>query len=271
MATIEGAGTITATFVPQLGGLSLDGSASGGINLGTTVRVSLTTSCSPDVVVVLIGENTARATATPSTPTAQGLIFTQGAALQSGAMRTWEYYAIAAGPLTSQPITELMSQQTAFTVTAFGVCGANTAAPFDANPSLPKISGGLWGTSHSNTVTTSNSNDFVFAFDSSGGNPSYTTVNGYTSLRTQQVSSWMASSSEYKVVSSAQSGASLGFTLSIGESGSQIVDAIVAASSSSSTSSSGLASSPPWTGLLLSAIPSIRHLPRISQIVTSDI
>ena len=230
--TMNAAVSETATFQPeQQGTLSLDGSASSGTNLGTTLTVSLTTSCSPDVVVVLVGENTARAVATPNTPTSPGLTFTQRAALQSGAMRTWEYYAIATGPLTSQAITELMSQATAFTATAFGVCGANTAAPFDANPSLPKASGGFWGTSHSNTVTTSNPNDFIFAFDSSGGNPSYTTVNGYTSLRTQQVSSWMASSSEYKVVSSAQSGTSLGFTLSVGESGSQIVDAIVAASS----------------------------------------
>ncbi|MDA4136343.1 MAG: protease pro-enzyme activation domain-containing protein [Thaumarchaeota archaeon] len=252
----------TAIFqLEQQGTLSLDGSVSTGTNLGATVTVSLTTSCSPDVVIVLIGENTARATATANTPTATGLTFTQRTSLPSGSIRVWEYYAITTGLLTSQSITEVMSQPTAYTMTAFAVCGANTASPFDSNPSLPKANGGLWGTSHSNTATTSSSNDFIFAFDSSEGNPSYTTVNGYTSLRTQQVSSWMASSSEYKVVSSIQSGTALGFTLSVGESGSQIVDAIVAASSSNSTSSSGAIHGPFWTSSTPSVIPSIRHLP----------
>ena len=230
-ATIEGAGTITATFVPQVGGLSLDGSASSGTNLGTTVTVSLTTSCSPDVVVVLIGENTARATATASAPTSPGLTFVQRTSLQSGTVQMWEYYSIATGKLTGQVISEVMSQATAYTLTAFGVCGANTAAPFDANPSLPKASGGFIGTSHLNAVTTSNSNDLIIGFDSSQGNPSYAPANGYTAILTKLVPSWMASSSEYKVVSSAQSGTSLGFTLSVGESGSQVVDAVVAGSS----------------------------------------
>ncbi|MDA4113239.1 MAG: AGE family epimerase/isomerase, partial [Thaumarchaeota archaeon] len=213
--------------------LALDGSVSGGVNLATTVSVSLTTSCSPDVIIVLIGENTARAIAKVGTPTSPGLTFTPRASLQSGTMQTWEYYSIATSPLTSQAITEVMSQQTAYTMTAFGVCGANTAAPFDTNPGLPKVTGGFSGTSHPNTVTTSNVNDFIFDLDASRGNPSYTPLNGYASVLTQQVPSWMASSTEYKVVFSTQSGSSLGFALSIGESGSQIVDAIVAGSRAS--------------------------------------
>ena len=135
---VEGA-TFQAT---QHSLLSLDGSASTGTNLGTILSVWLTTSCFPDVVVVLIGENTARATATAAAPTASGLTFTQRTSLQSGAVHLWEFYAIAAGPLSSRAITEVMSQQTAYTITAFGVCGADTASPFDPNPSLPKTAAG---------------------------------------------------------------------------------------------------------------------------------
>jgi hypothetical protein len=226
--------TETANFGASTSALSLDGSASGGVNLGTTVSVSLTTSCSPDVILVLIGENTARATATPSVPTSTGLTFTLRTSLQSGSVRDWEYYSISSAPLKSQTITEVMSQPTAYTLTALGVCGAYTSAPFDTSPSLPRTTG-VSGTSHSNVVTTSNPTDLIIDFDASQGNPTYTPLNGYTSVVTQEVSSWMASSAEYKVVSSTQSGSSLGFTLSVGESGSQIVDAIVSASSSTVT------------------------------------
>jgi hypothetical protein len=252
--------TETATFQPMhQGSLSLDGSASAGTNFGTTVSVSLTTSCSPDVVVVLIGEDTSRATAAAATPTAQGLAFASRASLQSGSMRLWEFYAIASSPLTSRAITEVMSQQTAYTMTAFGVCGANTAAPFDTNTGLPKTTGGLSGTSHSNKVSTSGSNDFIFDLDASQGNPTYATLNGYTSVLAMQVPSWMASSAEYKVVSSAQSSTSLGFTLGIGESGSQIVDAIVAASTPASV--------PVWTILVSSSdTPLLRNLPSPLQL-----
>ena len=241
--------------------LSLDGSASTGVNSGTTASVSLTTSCSPDVVVVLLGENSARAIATAATPTAPGLTFTQRTSLRSSTMWEWEYYAIATGPLASQTITEVMSQQTVFTMTAFGVCGANTATPFDSNPQLPGTLGGLWSAFHSNSVTTSGSNDFIFDIDASQGNPSYTPLNGYTPVLTQEVTSWMASSTEYKVVSSAQSGTTLGFALSVGQSGSQIVDAIVSASTA------GVAGTPPpglvltWTNLMLAGVPSSRNLP----------
>ena len=119
-------------------------------------------------------------------------------------------------------------------MTAFGVCGANTAAPSDTNPGLPKATAGFWGISHSNTVSTSNANDFIFDFDASQGNPGYTPLNGYTSVLAQQVPSWMANSVEYKVLSAQQSASTLGFTLTVGQSGSQMVDAIVAASTASS-------------------------------------
>ncbi|MDA4113773.1 MAG: hypothetical protein OK474_06980, partial [Thaumarchaeota archaeon] len=99
--------------------------------------------------------------------------------------------------------------------------------------SLPKVTGGFSGTSHPNTVTTSNPDDLIVDFEASQGNPTYAPLSGYNSVVTQEVPSWMASSAEYKVVSSPQSGSSLGFTLSVGESGSQIVDAVVSASSSS--------------------------------------
>jgi hypothetical protein len=177
-------------------------------------------------------------------------------------MRLWEYYAIASGPLASQSITETMSQQTAFTVTAFGVCGADTATPFDSSAQLPKTTSGFWGTSHSNSVTTSGSDDFVFDIDASQGNPAYTPLNGYASILTQQVPSWMASSTEYKVVSSPQSGTTLGFTLSVGQSGSQVVDAIVAASSPGlAAPSSGEAPTSPSIAARTSLMAASRDLP----------
>jgi hypothetical protein len=198
--------------------------------LGTTVAATLTTSCSPDVIMVLIGENTARgAAAISSTPISSGLTFTLRSAVQTGTMWQWEYYAVSNGPLTSQVITEVMSQPTAFTVTAFGVCGANVAAPFDTSPRLPGTAPGLWGASHLGTVSTSHANDLIINFDSSQGNAAFIAVNGYAVIETQQVPSWMVSSLEAQVVSSPQSYAPLGFILSIGESGSQIIDAIVSA------------------------------------------
>ncbi len=207
--------------------LALDGSVSGSLNTGTSLSVMLTTTSHPDLIIVVIGENTAKAAATP-TVTSTGLSFALRTSLRSGSLWIFEYYAVASNPLSSQKILVSMSQAAVFTVTAFGVSGASTTSPFDPNASLPKTSSGLWGTNHANTATTSNQNDFIFYAEVSSGNPTYTPLGGYNLMpRTiAYVSSWMGSAIGYKIVSTTQDSATLGFTLSVGQTGAQIVDAI---------------------------------------------
>jgi hypothetical protein len=119
-----------------------------------------------------------------------------------------------------------------FGVIAFGISGANTSSPFDPNPSLPSSNSGntYVGGSPSVTASTSNSQDFIMGFLSTGDAPTTTITPGFTPISNQgfQVV-------EYKIVTLTQTNLVENYTLSNNEPWIAVADAVKAGSSSSPT------------------------------------
>lgn len=180
--------------------LALDGNAIG-TNSGTVSSVApvLTTTQANDVIIVLVTVSSGSV----ASVTSPHLTFMHRATASFfSTVFAYEYYAIAASPLTSETIT------VAFTSTgidpmanAFGISGANTASPFDPNGALPGIVGtGGAGGSYP-TITTSNANTFDFGITLFGSTTTPTAGAGWTLL--QHIDNAM---SAYQINSTTQSG-----------------------------------------------------------------
>ena len=133
-------------------GLAIDGSVSNFAS-AATLTVDLTTTNPNDVVVVFAHTD---GVSTPPTisGTAPGLSgWTQRAqAAQSNNFLITEWWAIATQPLTNLPIDVSAVGGVFIATVAFGVSGANMAAPFDPNPSLPATAPGAVSVSGVSTI-----------------------------------------------------------------------------------------------------------------------
>jgi hypothetical protein len=183
--------------------LALDGSgnANHSFGAGTTLTFSLTTTSSPDRIIV--GVFAFWVGSVPSISVSGSTIgsFTaRGTQINDGAGNHYflEFFKDAASTLSSETITVTItgSNSNYFITTAgFGISGASSYA-FDANAALP----GTSTTAGTNaTVTTSNANDFIYAFivDQSG---SGSAGSGWTSIFSGNFLNV-----EYQVVSATQS------------------------------------------------------------------
>jgi len=133
-----------------------------------------------------------------------------------------EWYAVAPSALSSASITATLSApDTAATwIAVFGVSGANTASPFDPNPSLPATSAGV---SPSTTASTSNANDLLlFACAAGAGG----VAAGFTSVYSNAYPPDQGEYVGYEGVSTTQTG--LVTTCGTDSYGAEITDAIVA-------------------------------------------
>lgn len=208
--------------------LALDGAAGSGNACNaspvSSCAVTLTTTKSNDVIVVYCVDATVPATF--STPTATGLAFTQRGTTSSLANRTQAlWYGIAANPISESITCSWTSGAQLGAVIAFGVHGANTAAPFDTNAGLPYFNANFPNPNPSCTISTSNANDFIFTGVYSNGavitgNP----ASPFSSIVTNTV---MAAS--YDVVSSPQTNLTIQWSTSGMPRVAWMCDAIVAA------------------------------------------
>jgi hypothetical protein len=234
----------TQTTRTVLGGLGLDGST-GGNTEGNSVSATLTTLSSNDVIILAAGTSSSSTKVNSVTDTT-GLTWNHRATEKgSSSVEEEEWYAIANNPLSSDKITVTWSASGDNVFTAFGVSGAKTSSPFDSGTTPPAVSTG-GGYSASVSVSTSNSNDFIFGL-LANEHTSYSychTMNpgsGFTSISGQQAqgqNTCMASSLEYKTVTSTQNNLALSFS-DPNQAGTnqwaEIGDAIVSGSSSLTT------------------------------------
>jgi hypothetical protein len=220
--------------------LAIDGSAA---CTGAPCSATLTTSLSPDVIIVI--EHTDNSGDLCMTPTASGLTFTQRAYEQGGdGDCVAEYYAIASSTI-SEAVTCEFTGGFSEECQMWGIGGANTASPFDPNVSLPcENSNGASATAPSCVVSTSDANTFIFGAATDGANEVWTAGGSFTLLSGAAggCNHWAASGTqsrgcaEYQVVSSTQSSLSVGFTLGSPNSfWDAIADAVVAASGATVT------------------------------------
>jgi len=161
-----------------------------------------------------------------STPTATGLTFVQRGATSNLANRTQGlWYAIAAGPISESVKCAWTSAASVGAVIAFGVHGANTAAPFDTNAGLPYFNANFPNPNPACTISTSNARDFIFTGVYSNGalitgNPS----SPFSSIVTNTV---MGAS--YAVVAATQTNLTIQWSTSGSPRVAWMCDAIVAA------------------------------------------
>ena len=225
--------------------MNLDGSV-GSETETTSTSGSLTTATPNDVIIVEAGTSLTTTTVS-SVHDAQNHTWThRGTETGSGNTEEEEWYTIAATPLTSDSITVTWSAAGDNTMSAFGISGANLAAPFDTHAGLPAVAAGT-NTTPTVSVSTSNANDFIFgmvANEHTSTNACHTETDetGYADTNAQVCalgsSTTQNNDQEYDIVSSAQTGISVQFSTSTGGSNvwTMIGDAVQAAPSSATAS-----------------------------------
>ncbi len=170
--------TLAATPALDCGGVACVatvGSASGGSSHPITMSGSLSTSSSPDLIVVIVtGDVTGD---TPATPTLSGVTFSSVCTLTNSAPIIAIYAGKAASTLSSATVSETESGNAGSAtggMVAFGISNYDTtdASPFDGT--CTPVAGS--GTTPSQTVSSlSDGNDFIFAgVTTSGGTLSAT-------------------------------------------------------------------------------------------------
>ncbi|MDA4112898.1 MAG: PQQ-binding-like beta-propeller repeat protein [Thaumarchaeota archaeon] len=191
--------------------------------------MSLTTTHASDVIIVACdcwpvgGPFSVKDTA--------GLTFVQRTAQLSigGNQFIQEWYAVAPSPLAGDSISVQTSVNghTWYGVIAFGVSGANTASPFDTNPSLPRVQANINcpGSIPCNTgVSTTNNPDFVFQF---GGDTEYTIQTAGAGLTLIQSNvAGQTAYAQYEIAANTLSSATLAFGTPQGRDFGVIADAI---------------------------------------------
>jgi hypothetical protein len=211
--------------------IALDGSAIHGCSSVTSCTVMLSTTSSPDVIILAF--NLDRTGTLSFSDSASVLSFTlRSGPITAGSGNQYEYYAIASGTLTADVITiTTTAANTFFEIIGYGISGANTGSPFDPNGALPDTQNNisLCPPSGGNNFpcvlnfSTSNANDFL-TLACGGSGPSQTAGTGYTIIQTAQGS--QTDSAQYKVVSASQSGITIQFGTAIGNANECIGDAI---------------------------------------------
>lgn len=180
--------------------------------------VTLTTTHSPDVVIVSISSTT---TFTPTVSDSSSLSWTNRKSITNTA-EVNEWYAISSGTLSSDRIGITFSTLGGlYTIVAFGVYGANTASPFDGSTATGSGSSTSPLTA---SLTTAYANDLVFGMVATGVSDTFTVGSGYT-----LVQSGSYGSVESKAAATAGANTA-SYTLGTTTTWSIIVDAIEAAS-----------------------------------------
>jgi hypothetical protein len=227
--------------------LALDGFIGANFSGTNSGGMTLTTSNNDDIIIVAIGHEDHGHTIgqTVSSVTATGLTFAKRASafnhgdVDGSACEVWWAYAAAAG---SYPITvTLTGAIDDACIIAFGVTGADTAAPFDEAAVLPQINTGRnaspWFTGHnqSGPLSTRNADTFLFTIGGGQTNPQSAFASPWTQIISQGNGGGALFSgcrAYYQIVSAEQHELPIQSSDATTNFWCQITDAIVAASPS---------------------------------------
>jgi hypothetical protein len=210
--------------------LALDGNATGSVSdsAATSVGAALTTTVA-DLLIACVYTNDPSFAAFRTVTGISGAGttgWTQHAAI-TGNTSTFKktnlevWWGTAAAALSGVTITATYSGGAVATIILAAFSGANTAAPFDTNGSIPATSSDLDGTASAptTTISTNNANDALISVigtteagptfgDFQSGFSSMGTVDGFGAPSFEAV----GSEAEYRIVSATQSSAAVGFT-----------------------------------------------------------
>jgi hypothetical protein len=190
--------------------LSIDGSNGANTGGSATLGVALTTTKTNDVVVVVVLPNGG-----PVVSVSDGTNSFTKRSFTCPGQNIEEWYHVYSGTF-SGTITVTQTSSMFMSVSAFGINGAHTAAPFDTNASVPNCD----TTIAAAAISTSNANDIIY-----GGNSCDSTGTA-TSPWTLLYGSNFALT-EYQIVSTTQSGITLANSCSSGSVNRAFMDAII--------------------------------------------
>ena len=135
----------SSTYIPSNSPTGLDGTGSASLTVGTRTASLLLTTTSPNDVIIVqdaVGAGGADCTGKDTISDSAHLVWTYRAHSFASGNQVEEWYAVASGVLSSDTITTSFCTYEYGAVVAFGIAGANTASPFDLNPSLPQVATG---------------------------------------------------------------------------------------------------------------------------------
>lgn len=250
-----------ADFTTTLATLSVDGSATGCFGAAqttpcasstTTGSASLTTSDTNDIIVVLESNEDAPGGAVRivTSITAPGLTFAERSYTSLGTPTYQDaevWWAYSASALSAEAITITLSGTTDDAViVAFGVHGANTASPWDADFAIPRVASGGGSTTPTVTgVSTENANDMVLGLQGNGDSEAQVGVEETAGAGMTLIQSYddaggtndEVGAAEYELVSATQSSATVAFGTAVPSDYSwmMIADAIVAGPGTTTT------------------------------------
>jgi hypothetical protein len=218
--TLGGSGTITATYTTQTFGIDTNCEGFGSVSSGRIITTSSMTAQANELIVVAI-------TGSSSSPTVSSITDSFGTHLtytsrvsytsSTAGQCLYVYYALTGTHTGSFTITVTMSSNYKYCVQAFGITGANTATPFDPNPSLPAKA--IRTSSSVPTVTgvsTSNAYDMILAFEGQKSSTAQTAGSSFTApAALLHNANSLGNNVEYKIVTSTQSSVSVSFGTSV--------------------------------------------------------
>lgn len=197
--------------------MALDGSVHSNV-VSATHNLSLTTSNADCVIVAVVACNLAGGVTGISSSNTTG--WTQRAVGGSGSSRIELWYGVAASALSSETITVTIGASAYTTIDIFGISGADTTQIYDTNAALPDV-----GTTTTRSITTDTADTFCIGGYRFGSTASPTEGTGWT-----KISGAHYALTEYKIVSSTQSGLSVAIGTGAGNQNGGVADAIVMAS-----------------------------------------
>jgi hypothetical protein len=209
------AGSFLLLCVPSIqdahasSGLSIDGTATTS-SCTSPCTTDITTSDSNDVVVVFLAFNAGVTVSSVVDSGSAGLTFNTRLACAGADRSMCEYYAIAPSPLTNEPIKITGSGNINGFI--FGVNGADTASPYDANAGLPNEATQNSLSSAFCTVSTSNANDMIITDVADGGTSAITNPTGFSTI-IPKAGGAPSFAGAYQLVSSTQSGTTVTWSL----------------------------------------------------------
>lgn len=208
------------------GPFAIDGTSSASSNIVTSVKTSLSTTYSSDVIFCIVAGN--GTSQIPTITDSSGLTWTQRSSAQSTTNNyfVFEFYALANNPLSGDQIKASIASAANMRIVSFGISGAKTSSPFDVNP---VIASGIYSTQPSVSISTTNSNDMILGLLIEGGSPTITQGSGFSTIAS--VAFGPEVFGEYQTVSSLQSNLAVGASASPNNDWAIIADAIQAAPS----------------------------------------
>jgi hypothetical protein len=219
--------------------LAIDGSG-GNVNQLNAISTSITTTSANDVIEVWTSAEDAGSSSSPTTAITSSPSLTwhqrahatfQHASLFGNSFDEWYAVWSSSGSISVTSTWNMVTPDDN-EIVAYGVSGANTASPFDSNAAIPgKSATSSSTTSQSVTISTNNANDMIISglrYNGQGcGCDPTTPPGGFTKINSQEQGGSWTLYTDYKIVSSTQSGVAISYSWTTGASeNGEIVDAI---------------------------------------------